>query len=150
MLYIHQNAVIVSTNILAPFRIHKPDIKVNKDLCGTARLSKNVCHQPTNFQSYLQFQLVEQIFCNNVDKNIKNILHEHEKYWQSQLFTIAYGMNNISDLYDRKKKCCRGKQYFQALLNNFKQLTHVYIFTSLANYLSKHINLSFYKCFYKV
>ena len=52
---------------------------------------------------------VEQVFCNDVDKCIEAILWEHEKYWQSQLFTNVYGMNSVSDLYSRKRKGCRSK-----------------------------------------
>ena len=30
---------------------------------------------------------------------------EYEKYWQSQLFTMARGMNSLTDLYCSKHKC---------------------------------------------
>ena len=40
-------------------------------------------------------------------KNIEDILWDREEHWQSQLFTIAKGMNGILDLYSSKKKGCR-------------------------------------------
>ena len=76
------------------FRIHKSDIKTNKEFCGTAR----------HFN-----KLIEQIFCNDADKDIEAILWERQKYWQSQFFTNIYGLNSVSDLYCRKRKGCRRK-----------------------------------------
>ena len=40
-------------------------------------------------------------------ENIKDALWDREKYWQSQLFTIAKGMNSILDLYSSIRKDCR-------------------------------------------
>ena len=68
-------------NFKQPFGIHKPDIKTNKDRRGTARYFNNVCYQPSNPHFYLKVQLMEQGFCNDVDKDIETILWEREKYW---------------------------------------------------------------------
>ena len=94
-------------NFKQRFRIHKSDIKTNKDCCGTARHFNNVCCHPSNPHNYLKVQLIEQVLCNDADKDIEAILWEREKYWQSQLFTIVYGINSVSDLYSRKRKGCR-------------------------------------------
>ena len=91
------------------FRIHKSDIKTNKDGCGTTRHFNNVCCHPSNPHSYLKVQLIEQVQCNDAYKDIEAILWEREKYWESQLFTNVYGMNSVSDLYSRKRKGCRRK-----------------------------------------
>ena len=91
------------------FRIHKSKIKTNKDRCGTARHFNNVCCHPSNPHFYLKVQLIEQVLCNDADKDIEVILWEREKYWQYQLFTNVYGINSVSDLYSRKRKGCRRK-----------------------------------------
>ena len=91
------------------FRIHKSDIKTNKDRCGTARHFNNVCCYPSNNHFYLKVYLIEQVLCSDTAKDIEVILWEHEKYWQSQLFTNVYGMNRVSDRYSRKRKGCRRK-----------------------------------------
>ena len=96
-------------NFKQRFRIHKSDIKTNKDRCGTARHFNNVYCHPSNPHNYLKVQLIEQVLCNGADKDIEAILWEREKYWQSQLFTNVYGMNSVSDLYSRKRKGCRRK-----------------------------------------
>ena len=49
---------------------------------------------------------IEQVHSNNLE-NIEDVLFDREKYWQSQLFTIAEGMNNILDLCSSKIKDCR-------------------------------------------
>ena len=49
---------------------------------------------------------IEQVHSNN-SENIDDVLLDSEKYWQSQLFTIAKGMNNILDLCSSKIKGCR-------------------------------------------
>ena len=38
------------------FRIHKSDIKANKDRCGTARHFNNKCCNPNNKHAYLKVQ----------------------------------------------------------------------------------------------
>ena len=91
------------------FRIHKSDIKSNKDWCGTARNFNNVCCHPSNSHFYLKVELIEQVLCNDADNDIEAILWEREKYWQSQLFTSVHGINSVSDLYSRKGKGCRRK-----------------------------------------
>ena len=55
-------------------------------------------------------QLLEQVHCNNLE-NIKDILWDREKYWRSQLFTIAKGMNSILDLYSSKRKGYRKREF---------------------------------------
>ena len=70
-------------NFKQRFRIHKSDIKTNKDRYGTARYFSNICCHPSNPNFYLKVQLIEQVFCNDVDKDIEAILWEREKYWQS-------------------------------------------------------------------
>ena len=89
------------------FRIHKYEVKTNKDLCGTARhfdlLSKCLavpqrsllCCGPNNKLDYLKIHIIEQVFNNN-QFSIEDLLWEREKYWQVQLFTNFYGMNNIN------------------------------------------------------
>ena len=52
---------------------------------------------------------MEQVLCNDVDKDIEAILWERENQWQSQLFTNVYGMNSVSDLYSKKGKGCSRK-----------------------------------------
>ena len=90
-------------------RIHKSDIKTNKNHCGTARHCHSVWCPPSNAHFYLKVQLIEQVFCNDVGKDIEAILWEREKCWQSQIFTNVYGMNSVSDLCSRKRKGCRRK-----------------------------------------
>ena len=48
-------------------------------------------------------QIIEEVFNNN-QFSIEDLLWEREKYWQAQLFTSLYGMNNIDDLYSMKWK----------------------------------------------
>ena len=61
-------------NFKQPFRIHKSEIKTNKDCCGTSRHFNNVCCHPSNPHSYLKVQLIEQVFCKDADKDIEAIL----------------------------------------------------------------------------
>ena len=89
-------------NFKQRFRIHKSDIKINKDHCGTASHFNNKCCSPNNKHAYLKIKTTEQVFNNN-QFNI-DLLREREKYWQAQLFTNLYGMNNINDLYNMKRK----------------------------------------------
>ena len=51
----------------------------------------------------LKITTTEQVFNNN-QFNIEDLLWEREKYWQARLFTNLYGMNNINDLYNMKRK----------------------------------------------
>ena len=57
-----------------------------------------MCYHDTNPFQYLEVLLIEQVQSNNL-KNIKDVLWDREKYWQSQLFIITKGMNSILDLY---------------------------------------------------
>ena len=61
------------------FRIHKSDIKTNKDRCGTARHFNNKYCSPNNKHAYLKVQIIEHIFNNN-QFSIDNLLWEQEKY----------------------------------------------------------------------
>ena len=90
-------------NFKQRFRIHKSDIKTNKDRCGTARHFNNKCCGPNSNHAYLKIQIIEQVFNNN-QFSIEDLLWEREKYWQAQLFTNLYGMNNINDLYSINRK----------------------------------------------
>ena len=67
-------------NFKQRFRIHKPDIKANNNCCGTARHFNNACCHPSNPHFYLKVQLIEQVLCNDIDKDIEAILWEREKY----------------------------------------------------------------------
>ena len=53
------------------FRTHKSDINTNKDRCGSARHFNYVCCHPSNPYNYLKVQLIEQVLCNGVDKDIE-------------------------------------------------------------------------------
>ena len=90
-------------NFKQRFRIHKSDIKTNKDRCGTARHFNNKYCGPNSNHAYLKIQIIEQVFNNN-QFSIEDLLWEREKYWQAQLFTNLYGMNNINDLYSINRK----------------------------------------------
>ena len=91
----------LAINFKQKFRIHKSDIKTNKNGCGTARHSNNKCCNPNNKHSYLKVQIIEKVFNNN-QFSIEDLLWEREKYWKAQLFTYSNGMNNINDLYSMK------------------------------------------------
>ena len=88
------------------FRVHKSDIKTNKDRCGTAQHFNDKCCDSVNPHIYLQVQLIEQIVGSDC---IEDRLWDREKYWQSQLFTTTHGMNSPLDLYSRQRKGCRIK-----------------------------------------
>ena len=86
------------------FRIHKSDIRTNKDRRGTAIRFNNKCCSPSNKHAYLKVQIIKQVFHNN-QFIIEDLLWEREKYnWQAQLFTNSYRMNNINDFYSMKRK----------------------------------------------
>ena len=51
----------------------------------------------------MKVQIIEQVFINNQFSTV-DLLWEREKYYQAQLFTSLYGMNNINDLHSMKKK----------------------------------------------
>ena len=77
-----------------------------KDRCGTARHFNTKCSDVQNPHRFLQVQFIESVVS---DLDLKNKLWEREKYWQCQLFTNTYGMNNFSNLYVSKRKGCRKK-----------------------------------------
>ena len=87
--------------IKARFRIHKRDIKTNKERCGTARYFNTKCSDIKNPHTFLQVQLTELVVS---DLDLENKLWEREKYWHCQLFTNTHGMNSVSDLYANKRK----------------------------------------------
>ena len=62
----------------------------------------------TAYNSTITFteQIIEQVFNNN-QFSIEDLLWEREKYWQAQLFTKLYGINNINGLYIMKRKDCQ-------------------------------------------
>ena len=92
-----------SINFKQRFKIHKSDFKTNKDRFGAARHFNNKCCSPNNKHACLKIQIIEQIFNNN-QFSIEYLLWEREKYWQAQLFTNLYGVNNINDLCSMKRK----------------------------------------------
>ena len=86
------------------FRIHKSDIKTEKERCGSARhYNSKRCLDDNPFQYKLKVQLIEQVQINNLE-NIEDVLWDREKYWQSQLFTITKRMSSMLDLYSSKRK----------------------------------------------
>ena len=93
----------VDSAIKTIFRIHKSDIKTEKDCCGTARNFNSKYYNSSNPFVYLRVQLIEKVYCIYDDYNIEYILWDREKYWQSQLFTNVKEMNSISDLYSIKR-----------------------------------------------
>ena len=95
--------VVPAINIKQRSRIHKSDIKSNKDRCQTASHFNNEYCCPNNKHAYLKIQIIEQVFNNN-QFNIEDLLWKREKYCQAQVFTNLYGMNNINDLYSMKRK----------------------------------------------
>ena len=93
-------------NFKQSFRINKSDINTKKDRCGTAKYFNNKCCSPKNKHVYLKVQIIEEVFNNN-QCSIEDLLWKGEKYWQAQLFTNLYGMNDMNDLYSMKRKCYR-------------------------------------------
>ena len=78
-------------------------LKTNKDFYGTTSHFNNKYCSPNNKHAYLKVQIIEHVFNSN-QFSIEDLLWEREKYWQAQLFTNLYGMNNINDLYTMKRK----------------------------------------------
>ena len=97
-----QQYVGSATNFKNRFRIHKSDIKTNKDRCGTAKHFNGMCKNDNNIFQFLSVQIIEQV-CSNAT-NIEEILRHREKYWQSQLFTTSHGMSSLTDLHCSKRK----------------------------------------------
>ena len=57
--------VVPAINFKQRFRIHKSDIKTNKDRCETALHFNNKCCSPNNKHAYSKIQIIEQVFNNN-------------------------------------------------------------------------------------
>ena len=60
-------------NFKQRFRIHKSDIKTNKDRCGAASHFSIKCCRPNNKHAYLKIQIIEQVF-NNSQFSIEDLL----------------------------------------------------------------------------
>ena len=82
-----------AVNFKQRFRIHKSDIKTNKDRCSTARYFNNKCCSSNNKHVYSKVQIIEQVFNSN-QCSIEDLLWEREKYWQAQLFTYLYSIKS--------------------------------------------------------
>ena len=76
-----QQYVGSATNLKIRFKIHKSDIKTNKDRCGTAKHFNGMCKNDNNIFQFLSVQIIAQV-CSNAT-NIEEILWHREKYWQS-------------------------------------------------------------------
>ena len=96
-----QQYVRSATNFKNRFRIHKIDIKTNKDRCGAAKHFNVICKNDSNISQLLSVPIIEQV-CSNAT-NIKKIFCHREKYWQIQLFVTTHGMNSLTDLYSSKR-----------------------------------------------
>ena len=75
-----QQYIASALNFKQQFRIHTSDIKTNKYLCRTARHFNNLRCHPRNPYFYLKDQLIQNVLCDDADKNIQAILREREKY----------------------------------------------------------------------
>ena len=60
-----------ATNFKNRFRIHKSDIKINKNRCGTAKHFNGKCKNDNNIFQFLSVQIIEQVYSNAT--NIKEI-----------------------------------------------------------------------------
>ena len=89
------------TDFKATFRIHKSDIKIKKERCGTGRHFNSKCPDVQNPHRFLQVQLIESVVS---DLDIENKLWEREKYLQCQLLTNTHDINSVFDLYASKRK----------------------------------------------
>ena len=87
-----------ATGFKERFRIHKSDTNTGKIRCGVANHLLNVCDSSTSKPKYLQVQLIEKNSV-KIDEDINKVLWEREKYWQAQLFTLSYGLNNPNQCY---------------------------------------------------
>ena len=59
-----QQYVRSATNFKNRFRIHKSDIKTNKDRCGTAKHFNGMCKNDNNIFQFLSVQIIEQVYSN--------------------------------------------------------------------------------------
>ena len=60
------------------FRIHKSDIETKKERYESAKHFNSKSYYDTNPVHYLKIQLIEQVYCNNLEK-IENILWNRKK-----------------------------------------------------------------------
>ena len=95
--------VASATGFKEKFRIHKSDINTVKLRCGVANHLLNVCRSSASKFQYLQVQLKEEVFVQNVD-GIEKVLWEREKYWLAKLFTLSRGLNNSDKWYALNKR----------------------------------------------
>ena len=80
------------------FRIHKGDGNTDQGGCDVWNDLFNVCRSSTSKFDYLQVQLIENVSVQN-DDDIGKVLWERKDYWQVQLFTLSYGLNNPNECY---------------------------------------------------
>ena len=80
------------------FRIRKGDRNTDEGRCGVWKDLFNVCRSSTSKFDYLQVQLMEKVSVQN-DDDIDKVLWERKNYWQMQLFTLSYGLNNPNEWY---------------------------------------------------
>ena len=85
------------------FRIHKGDRNTDEARCGVWNDLFNVFHSSASNFDYLQVQLIEKVSVQN-DDDIDKVLWEREKYWQAQLFTLSYRLNNPNEWYVVNKR----------------------------------------------
>ena len=52
-----------ATKFKSRFTIHKSDIKIKKDRCGTTRNFNNKCYHSSSPFVYLCVQLIEKLYC---------------------------------------------------------------------------------------
>ena len=100
------------------FKIHKSDIKTEKDRCGTVRHFNTKCNDSYNPHKCSKIQIIKSVQC---DYSLDGKLWERERYWQCQLLTNTHGMNSVSDLYSVKREGCK-KNWFYTFFSIFKNL----------------------------
>ena len=91
-----------AANFKNRFRIHKRDIKTNKDRCWMEKHFNGMCKNDNNIFQFSSVQIIEQVYSNATD--IEEVSWHSKKYWQSQLFTTTHGMDSLTDLYCSKRK----------------------------------------------
>ena len=64
--YLEEN-IGSSTNFKHRFRIHKSDIKTNKDRHGTVKHFNGMCKNENNIFQFLSVQVIEQVYINATD-----------------------------------------------------------------------------------
>ena len=91
------------TSFKERFGIHKSDINTGKVRCGVKNHLPNVCRSSASKFEYLQVQSIEIVSVEN-DDDIAKVLWQREKYWQAQLLTFTYGLNNPNEFYALKRR----------------------------------------------